>query len=292
MGLYTIKEIRDITSKDHPGPFYARKVIRKISPYITWLLLHTPITANQTSLLMILVGIVASLLFSFGSASGTLVGALILQLFYILDCVDGEIARCKNEETANGIYLDKLANFVVNPLVFAGITIGLYQQFPSYMLLIFGLIASWSIFLLHSEGSTQLGVAFISLKKKLVNQNKDAELKGQNKESDILIINKTKPHIPPILISLFKRILFLWYYPSVMNIITTAAVLNAFYANLSFGVFETSFMYLVIILYAITLPIICTLVIAYDYIYRTPDRASEAIIEWIITERVFNRKKK
>lgn len=275
-GTMHIKEIRDTTAKVHPGPWYARKIIRRISPYITWLFLRTPITANQITILMIAVGIVASALFALGGSLTTLIGALVLQLFYILDHVDGEIARCRNTCSTTGIYLDRLANYIVNPLAFIGITIGLYQQFPSLALLIFGLIASWSLLLLDLAGAALAIAVDVSLSKFLTSQELNSEITGRNDENSTLIDDEIKPlvprFVPSVLFNLVRKVGFLWFYPAVMNIITVAAILNIFLPSLRLGSFEFNFMYSVIIVYAVTLPIMCTLMISYHTATKNPDR--------------------
>lgn len=68
---------------------------RRRSIYLTWLLLHTPITANQTTILSAVFGITGALLLAIGSYWWAIVGALCLQMCLALDFVDGEIARYK-----------------------------------------------------------------------------------------------------------------------------------------------------------------------------------------------------
>ncbi len=61
-------------------PWYTEKVTRKISIYITWILLHTAISANQISGIMVLVGGAAAIFFWLGTPWFVFVGALFLQL--------------------------------------------------------------------------------------------------------------------------------------------------------------------------------------------------------------------
>ncbi len=79
----SIAELRRICKKGMDDNTYAR-FARKPSIYFTKLLLHTPITGNQTTLLFTLMGIASAALFSLGSVWYVLGGAALLQLFYIL----------------------------------------------------------------------------------------------------------------------------------------------------------------------------------------------------------------
>jgi len=277
----SIKEIKKLSKKDHREMWYTRKVTRKISPYITWLLLRTPITANQTTILMIFVGVIAGILFVMGSTLTTLIGALIFQFFFILDHVDGEIARGKDTCNVTGVYLDRLANFIVAPLIFAGLSIGVYQQFPSLGVLIFGLIASWSSVLLLLIGSAQSGAIYTSLEKFLANGNQNSKIARENNKRTIPIGHGTKPlvprFVPHILFNLIRKTASLWWYPGAMNIITIAIILDIFSPNLQLGPFEFNFIYLIIMIYAVTLPIMCILVISYSIISKTPDRLFSVI---------------
>jgi hypothetical protein len=56
-----------------------------------------------------------------------LAGILCFHLAYILDGVDGEVARCKKIFSQEGEYLDKLQHYFVDMLIFSGINIGAFR---------------------------------------------------------------------------------------------------------------------------------------------------------------------
>ena len=66
---------------------------------------------------MLVFGVLGAAL-QFGGGVAALLGALLLVLYYILDCVDGEVARWRKVEHARWGYYEYLFHFIVKPLVF------------------------------------------------------------------------------------------------------------------------------------------------------------------------------
>ncbi|HSE95893.1 MAG TPA: CDP-alcohol phosphatidyltransferase family protein, partial [Methylomirabilota bacterium] len=62
------------------------------------------------------------------SEVGRLLGILGLVLSGVLDCVDGEVARARLEESAAGARLDVAADYVVHLATFVGLGVGLVRQ--------------------------------------------------------------------------------------------------------------------------------------------------------------------
>lgn len=132
----SIKELREVCQK---GKI---ERVRRISVYLTKLLLYTPITANQVTLLMTSVGIAIGILFSFGIYWYSIIGALLFPFYYILDHVDGEIARYRGTASLMGSYIDQLSHNVIYPFIFVGISFGVYANSHSIIVFIFGFSAS------------------------------------------------------------------------------------------------------------------------------------------------------
>ena len=72
-------------------------------------------------------------------------GALMLQLWYILDHVDGEVARYNGESSLTGVYFDELVHYIVHPLVFFGIGWGLFNATGSVKYILLGILSGLSI---------------------------------------------------------------------------------------------------------------------------------------------------
>ncbi len=109
---------RDKLERDR-RPWYA--AVRRISIYITWLLLHTGITANQVTLLTVAVCCTGVVLIAMPPAWVALSGASALLAYHLLDKVDGDIARFRRTFSIVGVYLDEAGHGVA----FGGIFLGL-----------------------------------------------------------------------------------------------------------------------------------------------------------------------
>ncbi len=135
----SIKELKKICQKENDN-WYGRYFVRKISIYITKLLLKTEVTPNQISGLSILIGIIAGIFFVFGNYWYTLVGALLLLLSNIVDCVDGEIARYRKSTSIAGKYIESLNDYIVHPFIFVCISFGLYNIFHNVFIFVLGFL--------------------------------------------------------------------------------------------------------------------------------------------------------
>src|SRR3954470_5036599 len=99
MSAPSVAEIRAV-AQPHPtmdrrsGEHWAGLLyMRKLSIYATWLLAKTPISPNQVTGLMILSGLLAGAVLAVPGVWAAVAAALLIQLYLLLDCSDGELAR-------------------------------------------------------------------------------------------------------------------------------------------------------------------------------------------------------
>ncbi len=128
---------------------YAR-LVRRISIRLTWLLLHTPLSANQVTVGAILVGIAGGLLLAWNDFWPLVVGLVLLQLSFVLDYSDGEIARYQALERGNptdpgGAYLDWIGHYYVPATMTAGLAYGAFSADGREWLLLFALVIVFSL---------------------------------------------------------------------------------------------------------------------------------------------------
>ena len=138
-----------------PEP-YARYIVRPISIYFTWFFVRTPVTANQVTILQEVLGIAGAVLLGLGNGAAAVWGAGLLQLGYILDCSDGEVARWKGEESVKGVFLDLVGHAIVIPAYMFGLGFGVWQNTGNLEALIAGFLAA--MFVTRLERSTSLSV--------------------------------------------------------------------------------------------------------------------------------------
>ncbi|MBI3963560.1 MAG: CDP-alcohol phosphatidyltransferase family protein, partial [Candidatus Kerfeldbacteria bacterium] len=95
---------------------YAR-FTRRYSIYLTWVLLHTPVTPNQVTVIQLLCYVAGSAMIAIGSMWWLIAGLVFLHVGYALDCVDGEIARFREIASRMGVFLDSFTHVFTIPLI-------------------------------------------------------------------------------------------------------------------------------------------------------------------------------
>src|SRR5262245_4098655 len=119
-GIATLRAICHGAKLAHdPRPVYV--LTRRVSIYLTWLLLHTGLMPNQVTALTVLLGFLGSVLLALPGGGWALAGALAFLAHHLVDKVDGDIARFRKVYSIVGVYLDELGHGVA----FGGIFLGL-----------------------------------------------------------------------------------------------------------------------------------------------------------------------
>lgn len=236
--MESIKELKVIcqtTAQKDISNVYMRYICRPISLRITRLLIPTEATPDQVSFAMIITGIISSLVFLIAHPISFLLGALLLQLWYILDCVDGELARYRSYSTnkeviqdkaslaMTGAYWDYLNHYIVHGLVPLTIAYGLFlkTQNPSWMLV--GFAASIFQVLLLAIHDTKCRAYLCKIRKAVPTHvlnikpplNK-TEAAAEKKKFNLMMFFK----LP------FVAVHYLATYPSVMNVAALLALLS------------------------------------------------------------------
>lgn len=67
---------------------------------------------------MIVIGVAGSAALLLGGLIGPILCAIAIQLYLLVDCIDGEIARWKQTSSPRGAYLDRLGHYIVEASVF------------------------------------------------------------------------------------------------------------------------------------------------------------------------------
>lgn len=93
----------------------------------------TNITPNQISLVALLVGVAGGFLFSFGIHTAYIMAAILLIMYDVLDCSDGQLARLKKNGTLIGRIIDGFSDYVVAVVAYIAIGIGFSIQTGDYL---------------------------------------------------------------------------------------------------------------------------------------------------------------
>lgn len=161
--MVTVRELRTICQPPHKlkaDGWLTANVYRRISIYISWALIHTPITANQVTLSWLVSGTVGAGLIALGSERGVMAGALLIVLSALLDVIDGELARYKGPSLRGAFFEDYNMYWLIR-LLWLAVGIRLYTTSESVLLLVIGCLTA---------AGTNLGASVI---RRIVLQSKD-----------------------------------------------------------------------------------------------------------------------
>ena len=132
-------------SKKRNDNFWTEWISRPPAALVVQAVAPTRITPNQVTFLSLgTFAVAAAVLTAWPAWYGLLAGAALVQLSYILDCVDGQLARLKNLSSPTGALLDFLVDEIKAFLLVGALSVRLWRQTsdPYWLLIgIGGLIA-------------------------------------------------------------------------------------------------------------------------------------------------------
>jgi len=97
---------------------------------ITKLFVDFGVSPNYASVGFFVCGLAGAAL-QLSSGAWALLGACSLVLYYVLDCVDGEVARWQKVVNVEWGYYDYLFHMLIKPLAFFGVGVGLWIELES-----------------------------------------------------------------------------------------------------------------------------------------------------------------
>lgn len=114
----------------------------KVSPFF----IKTSITPNQMTIISGFFGVIGSILLISESYLNLIMAAILIQLYTILDLVDGDIARSKNMQSFFGMWLDIFFDKLIDFLLILFLTLGVYFKTDDPQFLIYGIVLMGFIF--------------------------------------------------------------------------------------------------------------------------------------------------
>ena len=133
-GRASVAQIKRATKPPEHEFVLARYYGRIISPYLTWVCLRLGMTADQVTIAGGVIGALGAAIMFPALGPWTAVGVIALQLAYLLDFSDGQVARMRGTSSTAGGYLDWLTHLYVPPAAAlatsASIAIAIGQPWP------------------------------------------------------------------------------------------------------------------------------------------------------------------
>jgi len=118
------ERVRGLLANRIDDGFYSTFVVRKASKPLTRIAMRLGWSPNTITVVSFAIGLAAAVSFAGGTWPWLLLGAVLLQMSLIVDCVDGEVARATRRFTALGAWLDASTDRVKEFAAYAGLAIG------------------------------------------------------------------------------------------------------------------------------------------------------------------------
>lgn len=149
---YTYTQVKE-TRTQRQNTAVASVVYWRFSTGLTYILAKFNTSANQVTILSFLFAILAALIFVVGDYPTIIWGGILTLFLFILDMVDGEIARLKGEASTFGLWVDHIFGEASQILVYVGIALGILltnadlQNVLLTVVFLFGCVMNYSVFI-------------------------------------------------------------------------------------------------------------------------------------------------
>ena len=104
--------------------FFTTYFVSTWSPWLTRLAARLGLNPTGVTAISVLCAGTAAVLFALGGRPALVIGAVLLYLGFVLDCVDGQLARYTRHFSPWGGWLDTIADRAKEYLVYAGLAVG------------------------------------------------------------------------------------------------------------------------------------------------------------------------
>lgn len=148
---YSFKYIIDSlpVKKNSKSSWWVKLWVRKTSFLFTYLFINLGWSSNAVSYLSILVSLLACGFFLVDQSWAVIAAIVLINFWLILDCVDGNIARCKHQKKLYGEFVDAMSGYFTVGFVYFALSVAAFHQTGSLgsnslWIIICGAIASIS----------------------------------------------------------------------------------------------------------------------------------------------------
>jgi len=123
----TLNEVRakgqppEVLARLNDEHWFGRLYMRKLSPYATVVFARLGWSPNAVTVCFMLAGVAAGVLAAVPGLPAAIGVALLIQLYLLFDCSDGELARYTGRFSATGVYLDRMGHYIAEALLLAGL---------------------------------------------------------------------------------------------------------------------------------------------------------------------------
>lgn len=104
--------------------FFTTFLVSPYSKFVARWCADRGLTPNQVTTISMAMGLIAAACFALGTRAGLIAGAVLLQLAFTADCVDGQLARYSRQFSKLGAWLDSVFDRGKEYVVYAALALG------------------------------------------------------------------------------------------------------------------------------------------------------------------------
>jgi len=204
-----------------PNPYYTLKYkfICEVASFISYFFLKLKLTANTVTMINLLLGILALMIFAMNISELKIIGLLIFFSKQILDNVDGFIARVNKSSSGFGKNLDAICGHVYYHSIFFSLAFHNYYIFENVIFIYLGFLALLLDILVIKNKKTKkrynLNNKYLSLNNLYI-LLKAINYDGRTKKTDlILLLILIETFIFPLSFSFL--LIFLFLIPKILR---------------------------------------------------------------------------
>src|SRR5690625_2516106 len=134
--------IKERTNEEH---WAGRLYMRDLSPYVSTVFVRFGVPPNPITYLMMAFGVLAGVVVAFGGLWSAILAAVMVQVYLLLDCSDGEVARYTGRTSVAGIYLDRIGHYVSEIALLIGLGIRAQGEFEAGGWVVLGMAAALGV---------------------------------------------------------------------------------------------------------------------------------------------------
>lgn len=126
---YTYKNILDSlpVKKNSNSSWWVKLWVRRISFVFTYLFINMGFSSNAVSVLSVFVVLAACVCYAIPFTPCIIAAIVLINFWLVLDCVDGNIARCKKSKTVYGEFVDDIGGYFTVAFVYLAIGVCTYN---------------------------------------------------------------------------------------------------------------------------------------------------------------------
>lgn len=128
-----------------------RLYMRDVSPYVSTVFVRLGVPPNPITYLMMASGVAAGVVVAFGGLWSAVLAFVLVQVYLLLDCSDGEVARYTGRTSVAGIYLDRIGHYLAEIALLIGLGIRAQGGFEAGGWVIAGMAAAIGAALIKVE---------------------------------------------------------------------------------------------------------------------------------------------